>query len=55
MGKTKIIELTKEKGQELENGYRNGQSHAFPHSLSDDFIEKRAADFFRNQQTGRQL
>jgi transposase len=29
MGKTKIIELTKEKRQELENGYRNGQTHAF--------------------------
>ncbi len=29
MGKTKIIELTKEKRQELENGWRNGASHAF--------------------------
>ena len=29
MGKTKIIELTEENRQELENGYRNGKSHAF--------------------------
>ncbi len=29
MGKTKIIELTEEKRQELENGWRNGASHAF--------------------------
>jgi transposase len=29
MGKIKIIELTKEKRQDLENGYRNGQTHAF--------------------------
>jgi len=29
MGKTKIIELTEENRQGLENGYRNGQSHAF--------------------------
>ncbi len=29
MGKTKIIELTEQKRQELENGWRNGTSHAF--------------------------
>ncbi len=29
MGKTKIIELTEEKRRELENGWRNGTSHAF--------------------------
>ena len=29
MGKTKIIELTEENRQELENGWRNGTSHAF--------------------------
>jgi len=29
MGKTKIIELTNEQRAALENGYRNGQSHAF--------------------------
>jgi transposase len=29
MGKTKIIELTDEQRAALENGYRNGQSHAF--------------------------
>ncbi len=29
MGKTKIIELTEENRQELENGWRNGASHAF--------------------------
>ena len=29
MGKTKSIELTEEKRQELENGWRNGTSHAF--------------------------
>jgi len=29
MGKTKIIELTEEKRRELENGWRNGASHAF--------------------------
>jgi hypothetical protein len=29
MGKTKFIELTEEKRQELENGWRNGTSHAF--------------------------
>ncbi len=29
MGKTKIIELTEQKRRELENGWRNGTSHAF--------------------------
>ncbi len=29
MGKTKIIQLTAEERQELENGYRNGSSHGF--------------------------
>lgn len=29
MGKTKIIELTAQQRIELENGYRNGQSHGF--------------------------
>lgn len=29
MGKTKVIELTNEQRQELENGYRNGKSHSF--------------------------
>lgn len=29
MGKTKVIELTKEKRQELENGYRTGRTHSF--------------------------
>lgn len=29
MGKTKVIELTEEKRRELENGWRNGTSHAF--------------------------
>lgn len=29
MGKTKIIELTKEQRLALESGYRNGMSHAF--------------------------
>lgn len=29
MGKTKVIELTKEQRQALEKGYRNGTSHAF--------------------------
>jgi len=29
MGKTKIIELNNEQRQELENGWRNGTSHAF--------------------------
>ncbi len=29
MGKTKVIELTDEQRQELENGYRNGNSHGF--------------------------
>jgi transposase len=29
MGKTKIIQLTDEQRQELENGYRNGSSHGF--------------------------
>jgi transposase len=29
MGKTKVIELTCEQRAELENGYRNGQSHGF--------------------------
>ncbi len=29
MGKTKVIELTDKKRQELENGYRNGNSHGF--------------------------
>lgn len=29
MGKTKVIELTTEQRQELENGYRNGNSHSF--------------------------
>ncbi len=29
MGKTKLIQLTDEERQELENGYRNGSSHGF--------------------------
>lgn len=29
MGKTKVIELTKEQREELENGYREGQTHSF--------------------------
>jgi transposase len=29
MGKTKVIELTKEQRRELENGYRNGKSHSY--------------------------
>jgi len=29
MGKTKVIELTAEQREELENGYRNGQTHSF--------------------------
>ncbi len=29
MGKTKVIELTKEQRLELENGYKNGKSHSF--------------------------
>ncbi len=29
MGKTKVIELSVEQRAELENGYRNGQSHGF--------------------------
>jgi transposase len=29
MGKTKVIELTKEQRQELESGYRNGKTHSF--------------------------
>ena len=29
MGKTKIIELTEQQRAALENGYRNGKSHAF--------------------------
>jgi transposase len=29
MGKTKVIKLTDEQRQELENGYRNGNSHGF--------------------------
>ena len=29
MGKTKIIELTAAQREELENGYRNGQTHSF--------------------------
>jgi hypothetical protein len=29
MGKTKVIELTAEQRKELENGYRNGNSHSF--------------------------
>ena len=29
MGKTKVIELSNEQRAELENGYRNGQSHGF--------------------------
>ncbi len=29
MGKTKIVQLTDEQRQELENGYRNGNSHGF--------------------------
>ena len=29
MGKTKVIELTKVQRAELENGYRNGQTHSF--------------------------
>ncbi len=29
MGKTKVIQLADEQRQELENGYRNGNSHGF--------------------------
>jgi len=29
MGKTKVIELSKEQREELENGYRNGKTHSF--------------------------
>jgi len=29
MGKTKVIELTKEQRTELEDGYKNGKSHSF--------------------------
>lgn len=29
MGKTKVIELTKEQRRELENGYKNGKSHSY--------------------------
>jgi transposase len=29
MGKTKVIELTTAQREELENGYRNGQTHSF--------------------------
>ncbi len=29
MGKTKVIELTGAQREELENGYRNGQTHSF--------------------------
>ena len=29
MGKTKVIELTVAEREELENGYRNGQTHSF--------------------------
>lgn len=29
MGKTKIVQLSDEQRQELEDGYRNGKSHAF--------------------------
>ncbi len=29
MGKTKVIELTKEQREELENGYREGKTHSF--------------------------
>ncbi len=29
MGKTKVTELTKGQREELENGYRNGQTHSF--------------------------
>jgi transposase len=29
MGKTKVIELTAAQREELENGYRNGQTHSF--------------------------
>ena len=29
MGKTKVIGLTKVQRAELENGYRNGQTHSF--------------------------
>jgi transposase len=29
MGKTKVIELTKQQREELENGYRNGKTHSF--------------------------
>ena len=29
MGKTKVIELAAEQREELENGYRNGQTHSF--------------------------
>jgi len=29
MGKTKVIELTAERREELENGYRSGQTHSF--------------------------
>ena len=29
MGKTKVIELTKQQREALENGYRNGKTHSF--------------------------
>jgi len=29
MGKTKVIKLTAAQRRELENGYRNGQTHSF--------------------------
>jgi len=29
MGETKVIELTDEQREKLENGYRNGNSHGF--------------------------
>lgn len=29
MGKTKVIELTKQQREELENGYREGRTHSF--------------------------
>ena len=29
MGKTKVIELTAQQREELENGYRNGRTHSF--------------------------
>ncbi len=29
MGKIKVIELTKAQREELENGYRNGQTHSY--------------------------